>query len=688
MVIQLKLGIMSKFVSNITLFILTAVIILLPIDAVAQTTTPYIGLNKTANYDYTTHTGIITLDSFVTGSVREIRTAIAADIILVLDYSSSMSYSADSKTRGELVQLAACNFVDQMASSAVTNSVDHKMSIVTFGSGAHIRADNLSVKDNVSALKAIINEPNPATGEEQTRYDLAMLLVKNLIEGGYQYSDIGTNGNASKPNNNYNSYYHDPELVLSDTYCTKSTLSTRPSDDQPIIVFLTDGEPTGKTVMGYLNSNVYSRDLPGNSEYLSGSTTLNDNYRYGSAWQSGDNTYEFGIANYAIRTAKYLKTTKNALIYSIKISKVGNSYKNNLAIDALTAICSKYPNAERYRQNWWGAAASGDETYFQNIETVNQASISGAFSNVSSSVEQVVSIQYGAETIMNDFINNTYFKLTDAVNPSDPWSSINVYKVRCTGIDSDGSTRTFGTAASDTTQLHASDGINITINKATSSSENDQILVSGFNYSENWCGIYNSSPHGYKLVVKVPFEFTGGVDTPVPGTVNTNSAGSGIYPAQKNDDGTIKTDTSGQPIYDSTPEEVYISPTIDFCTMLITRVGLDPDESAVYEVTCDNKFVARVALNGTEASSVSKYLYGLPGGNYTVTETGWNWAYDKKIWDGSSMVAGNVLTKTVDTPNTPIEFKFGGAHKTGTGPEDLHNHDEKYKVNRINVSDL
>lgn len=683
MVIQLKLGIMSKFVSNITLFILTAVIILLPIDAVAQTTTPYIGLNKTANYDYTTHTGIITLDSFVTGSSKVTRTATPADVILVLDYSSSMSNSATGGTRGELVQAAACSFIDSMYNSAIRNSVDHKIGIITFGSGAHIRAEFQSVTTNRASLKSIINEANPATGENNTRYELAMLLVKNMLDGGEQYYDISTDSNATSVDKNYGTGSTEPNIILNSSYCSKKTLAAPTA--LPIIIFLTDGEPTGKSVLGNLGqftgmSSITTIDTPGNGGY-------SDASRYGTTSNWGS-THEFGIANHAIRTAYDIKNTKSALIYSIQISKPSDGGKAALAEDALKAISSCYPKATRYRQKYWGTAADGDEPYYQQITDINSTNISGAFSKISTSVETVVSIQYGTETIMNDFINNTYFKLTDAVNPSDPWSSINVYKVRCTGIDSDGSTRTFGTAASDTTQLHSSDGINITINKATSSSDNDQILVSGFNYSENWCGIYNSSPHGYKLVVKVPFEFTGGVDTPVPGTVNTNSAGSGIYPAQKNDDGTIKTGTDGQPIYDSTPEEVYISPTIDFCTMLITRVGLDPDESAVYEVTCDNKFVARVALNGTEASSVSKYLYGLPGGIYTVTETGWNWAYDKKIWDGSSMVAGNVLTKTVDTPNTPIEFKFGGAHKTGTGPEDLHNHDEKYKVNRINVSDL
>jgi len=470
-----------------------------------------------------------------------------------------------------------------------------------------------------------------------------------------------------------------------DHWVTATLSGKRASDSKCFCVFFTDGAPTGK--------GKYMNNISSSSYYDY------DNSRYGNACSTtiGNDICVSQTVN-AIQTAKKLKDA-GVTIYSILLDQpVPNNGMTQASLlqfseDALGAISSKYPSATRFLPAYWGTInpKASTENFYQHVTDISSSSTSLtiAFSQVSSSIEEEVKLEYGTETIMNDFINNTYFKLTDAVDPANPWASIKVYKVRCTGLDTDGTTRTFGTAPTDTTRLYSTDGIIINIHKATTTTpgDNDQLKVSGFNYSENWCGMLGSTPHGYKLVVKVPFEFTGG-DAQVPGTVETNSSGSGIYPAKKDSDGKVITDGSGNPVYESTPEEEYISPTITFCTLYITRDGLDRGESAIYEVTCDGKFVARVALNGTDDPSVDKYLYGLPGGSYVVTETGWNWAYDKKVWNGSAMVAGNSLTKTVNDPATPVQFRFGGSHKTGTGPEDRHNHDEEYQVNTIDVSGL
>jgi len=643
--------------------------------------------DKTATYDYTTHNGIITLDSYVTGYVKLIRTAIPADIILVLDYSRSM----EDNNKNTMLQKAARDFVDTLALSSQKNNVNHRIGLITFGTGAHIKTDFLSVKNNatnVSTLKSYINSACPASGEENTRYELAMMLASNMIYGGNQFIDIpNTNTDNAMSCQTYGTGVINPTITLKEgtNYCTKGTLSGVQSGSSPFIVFLTDGEPTGRVSLGNLShfyqTTFVSDDKPG---YGGGS----DGSRYGDI--SSDTGIMFGIANHAIRTANDLKNNKNVQIYSIEIGTPTKSAKANLAEDALKAISSLYKSATRYRQKFWGTITSGTTPFYQHITSVNQTSISGAFTSIAQGIEKVISIQYGKETVMNDFINNSYFKLSDLVDPADPWKSINVYTVKCTGIALDGATRTFSMDPADTVQLTQSSGITLKIVKAETTSEsgdNDQIAVYGFDYSENWCGVdENDNPHGKKLLVKVPFTFTAtGV---VPSEVKTNGEGSGVYPAKRDSTGTIIKDDEGNPTYENTPEEIYVSPTITFCSLTITRVGLDRGESAIYEVFCDGNFVARVPLNGTDSTTVSKTLYGLQGGEYVIKETAWNWAYNKTVYDSGGEIAGNTLTKTVDDPNVRVEFKFGGAHKTGTGPEDLHNHDEEYKVNHISVSDL
>ena len=67
-------------------------------------------------------------------------------------------------------------------------------------------------------------------------------------------------------------------------------------------------------------------------------------------------------------------------------------------------------------------------------------------------------------------------------------------------------------------------------------------------------------------------------------------------------------------------------------------------------------------------------VVGLPEGSYTVTETNWNWAYDK------SGETSKIVVVSEGMPNSAI---FQGSHINGTGddPAEMHNHDEAFKSN-------
>lgn len=643
---------------------------------------------KSAEYDYSTRMGTLTLESYVTGYVKQTRVAVPADICLVLDFSSSMK----DNDKNKMLQKAAADFVDSLAASAKRNNVNHRIGVITFGTGAHIKTDFLSVQNNaanVATIKGYINSTCPAPNEGATRYELAMMLAKNMIDGGTQIIDIPqqTNSNSAKVNNIYTTTNLNPEVTLyvASDKCVEGTLQGIQSGSSAFVIFLTDGEPTGATNLGTFKlfngqGSISTIDTPGKDGGGDGS-------RYGSS-SSWSDDHMFGIANHAIRTCKYLKNSKNTSVYCIQLGTPSGDGKKYLCQDALTAMSSLYINAERYRQKYWGSITSGTTPFYQHITSLDQASISGAFTQISSSIEEVISAKYGEETLMKDFINNAYFSLPSSISAdADPWSYIRVFDVKCIGVGADGKTREFEKTRNheySKTGTTSTDTIKIVVNRATSSHPNDEIIIYGFSYSNNWCGTYNGTPHGYKLEVEVPFEFNGG--STVPGEVMTNAEGSGIYPAEQDENGNIIYDPeTGLPVYDDDPDEPYTPPTIKFCTLEIVREGLDRGESAIYEIKCNGVSVGRVSLNGTDDPSVSKTLYGLPGGNYTVTETNWNWAYNHKIEGGSSPNPCSI-TKKVDNPESKVTFTFSGEHKTGTGPEDMHNHDEEYKVNIIDVS--
>jgi len=652
---------------------------------------------KSAEYDYSTRMGTLTLESYVTGYVKQTRVAVPADICLVLDFSSSMHSTTKDPDGMDLLVSAVGKFIDTIAASAARNDVEHRISIVTFATNAVMESDFISVKNNttnVNKLKTIVQNGQTASYRSgSTRYDAGMFIARNVMLGSSNLGEStsitgwpikssgGSEQNMIGSYSNNGSTYDNPIFYIASTYTsyvTKQELSGARVGVAKFCVLFTDGAPTGGAA--YYN-NIYKSNL----DY---SETRYESVENMSGEHGQD--YAVTIAVKAVQFAKELKDS-GVKVYSIQLDKVKTAHNatnlQKFAEDALYSISSKYPGATRFLPAYQGTASTDTEPYYQHVLNLTD-SLSIAFGKISSSIEEVISAKYGEETLMKDFINNAYFSLPTSISAdADPWSYIRVFDVKCTGVGADGKTREFETTRHyeySKTGTTSKDTIMIVVNRATSSHPNDEIIIYGFSYSNNWCGTYNGTPHGYKLEVEVPFEFTGG--TTVPGEVMTNAEGSGIYPAEQDENGNVIYDpVTGLPVYDDDPDEPYTPPTITFCTLEIVREGLDRGESAIYEITCNGVSVGRVSLNGTDDPSVSKTLYGLPGGNYTVTETNWNWAYNHKIEGGSSPNPCSI-TKKVDNPESKVTFPFSGEHKTGTGPEDMHNHDEEYKVNIIDVS--
>lgn len=158
---------------------------------------PNLVLDKTAKLQ-SDGTYTITLEAYAKGKVETTPAVIKpCDIVLVLDQSGSMKWNFSgsnqnpdyNNSRQKALRDAATNFIENVSQNARDKKVDHKMSIVTFGSDSSVVAKNISLYDandsgqnaeGESYLKnAITNLGENPSGA--TKIDLGMKEADSLI---------------------------------------------------------------------------------------------------------------------------------------------------------------------------------------------------------------------------------------------------------------------------------------------------------------------------------------------------------------------------------------------------------------------------------------------------------------------------------------------------------------------------
>ena len=216
--------------------------------------------------------------------------------------------------------------------------------------------------------------------------------------------------------------------------------------------------------------------------------------------------------------------------------------------------------------------------------------------------------------------------------------------------------------------------------------DNREIIVSGFNFAENWCGLWrrfdilgimHDSWQGKELVITIPIV----VDPANPGGASmvTNEASSGIY----NDDGT------GHPDFDH-PLKPFPIPEVSLPNIVVVKNGMKTNNSAIFVVTRLNAdgtedstyepFTVMAIADGTGTAKIRLKLVG--EGRYKVSEQSWSWAYDSTPTatyakdDGHTSVQGNTITRnvlgaTADSTENGTLYIF-----TNTDRKNIPAHDE------------
>ena len=143
------------------------------------------------NGSYTVH-----IEAYTTGKVTTVVNTKPVDFVLVLDQSSSMTTrDFNGKTRQEAMKTAVNAFIGQVYDKYDADVSDHRMAIVTFGTGANVVAGlqgnwTYVNQDGSKHLKDQISGLNPNGSAINT--GMGMLKAKELMSSGYDYKGLNT----------------------------------------------------------------------------------------------------------------------------------------------------------------------------------------------------------------------------------------------------------------------------------------------------------------------------------------------------------------------------------------------------------------------------------------------------------------------------------------------------------------
>ena len=607
----------------------------------------------------------ISIESYTTGTVTTSTKTTPVDIVLVLDQSGSMcfSFAGDkngSNERQTAMKQAVNNFISAV-NEKYSNDADHRMALVTFGSGASTLLGWTAVDDaGKEALQGAINGlPESPAGAT----DVAAGMGEAVALMGDRYNYTGANTSRQK-----------------------------------VVIVFTDGVPTTSSdfdvdVADAAINTAKSMKDKGVTVYSIGIFSgANPNELYGA---SGFNTNSDGTIN-----SQWIKDTWGLFPgtdFPEADRPAGNRFLNYLSSNysaagsvGLTRVTSglgvfHYKITYKIIENF-DRTANG---YY--LTASDSASLNQIFQTISENI-QTPTISLGSETVVKDIVS-PYFTI-----PSNT-SDVKVYVADATS------------ASGATWATREETDLTPDVNGST-------IIVSGFDFNENFVSdkAKEDGSFGKKLIIEFNVTrkegFLGGNAVPTNGTESGvydkdgtlveafdiptvdlpihyrfSTTDQTIYLGEKADltrlsssdivpDGNNNayvnisytvTDPEGKPVgtmtipagqtsgeWTWTPDAApalekdtkytincVVSPSIPkvdgvanweetksatvyvrTCTLTITKQGSqDDNQGFIFKVTGPKAFT--VSVQGNRSVTIA----GLPIGSYTVTEDGWSWRY-------------------------------------------------------------
>ncbi|MGP1447667.1 MAG: vWA domain-containing protein [Candidatus Limimorpha sp.] len=482
----------------------------------AQTPTPPTGLRMAKKWTpSSTNSGLghVTLETFVTGTSVTGQTHAPTDIALVLDVSGSMRdtisramtfaqlYTEKGRSEGYYVcnkeNASGFNLVRYNSSLNKWEERKHLGFVYGWAVISNPESRNYyitrmgSLQDAVGAFIDII-----AADAIQHNVDHRISVVKFAMNRYYN------NDESSVAEGNHTYTFSNDFRNYTEVFFNRRDVRT---DAETVKAHVRDSLKTGGTTAtdyGLRKVRYLFRQIP------SGET---DRAKVVVMFTDGSPTYSTGfqtsVADSAIANAKEYKDL-GARVFAV--GTFGRTPTPN-EDTFMNHVSSNYPNATS--MNNPGNIAN-PANFFFTAETPEQ--LSNVFETIAHN-SLSIPFQMNAQTIVQDQIGAD-FELPAGTQPQ----HILVYNPRCTAVNTSTSPE----------YVFEPIGAGNQFNNAAVTITGNLIQVTGFNFSENWCGLENpgtpqQSIHGRKLVVEVPLKVKEGI---WGDSLPTNGSNSVLYP--------------------------------------------------------------------------------------------------------------------------------------------------------------
>ena len=597
----------------------------------------------------------IKLETFATGSAVQTVSSKPSDIILILDYSTSMDSDRRSALRTAVQTFLTTIYNnDQVARGVDQTYAGDRVAIITFNSSSSVLYSLQQINSNYQTMYSNFN--NDFTTGRNTNPGEALSDAMEQWTSGTDPNRtravvVFTDGCPSQ----HGSYAFDcdyAKTAIDNANTLKSSYGASVYSVGLFTTGTTQWNAIGAYVLDYMNF------MSSNFTGVTSTATAGDTY-------SGNNAGINGSISYSFPT------------YS-NISSLTEARASDMYSDAA--------EAEAATQGFFFMATqpSALESIFKTIAQQSQGTTNTSLSAATSTVDIV----------------SSSFKLPDGATKN----NIKVFTALCTYANADSGTYTFAKEilapnSNDTYRKYTTstaytlEDVDKDIDVEISGNE---IKVNGFDYSGNWCGpiTQGSSVVGYqghKVIIMIPIQMNpdavGGPNVP------TNEEGSGVY---VNDD-------------DDEPLIPFESPTVSLpVNIYIEKSGLNEGESAKFileraiipddfdEETGDfdaldwNYVSSFFVTNGDHATLSNNNnpmvkIKGLPSTTmengvqkdliYRIREDGWSWSYDRD--ETPQYTVTSKVTNPFTFTNTPkenidiivrhAESKATNTFKTGGG---------------------
>ena len=602
----------------------------------------------------------ITLDTYVTGTVTVQTISKPADIILVLDVSSSMDnkdYYSSSEGYFTLSQVTYDELNETDNYYYIKNDGEYyELMVERSGSGGgpggnrQYRFYFTKNGSEITVQATSRNETYTSTTEyplyihRTAGYISRIDALKESVQG---FLDVVYSNDSTSRSKDEN-YLGDRVAIIS--YAT-STYDISGGWQQ-----VSSSISSLKTATAEMSTHNGTRSDKGLEDALTLLASARDTsnktvvmFTDGCPSTSGSYAFTGEYARDAVNFAYDIKDGYGATVFTIGLFNTNASEWSgiaNLVYDYMNYISSNYPKAQATSGSGTGSSAS--VTYTTGTGTWNGDYFQMAGEDDLSSIFEAIAQQSGgtdydlSETSLVDVdVVSSSFSLPsgDLANAGD---SIRIYVAQCIEYDSEGKPSKFAeeedwiyvpnngddvpnfadvdnfTYNTETETFTFNHGAyNESVYITTGGVDGNEITTSGFNFGKNWCGRHNykykdanGTEHnvyyadGYKLIVKIPIVVN---ETAVGGAgTNTNEAGSGIYLVV---DG-VKAEE---------PLVKFPRPTVNLPTNIwIKKYGLNKGESAKFTVQR-----IEVGKDSTVAANWSDYTSVIiTGTGETETQTG------------------------------------------------------------------